>query len=342
MLVLPCAIPRGSELTMRGLIRLFGILPITAAGLAAGTLALWPIGETEAPAFPTGDPGRGAYLARAAGCVSCHTNATALGPALAGGAPLATPFGTFVPPNITPHPVAGIGRWTIQDFARAVRQGVSPEGDPYYPVFTYSFYAGFTDQDVADLWEAFRTVPPVAEAAPVHDIGLPFSFRSGLKLWRANYLEAPLTDALMGTSDIWNRGRELVEGAAHCAACHTGRNLVGALKDSARFAGNNSLPGGSKAPSIRVDDLVARGFTVANLGYALQSGLLPDGDAFGGSMAEVVAQGTSFLTGTDREAIATYLLDPEGTGKVSAPAPPPANTPMAGMDHSQMDMSNDD
>ena len=230
---------------MRGLIRLFAIFPAVASGVGAGVLALWPIGDTEPAAFPMGDSERGAYLARAGGCVSCHTNAAAKGLALAGGAPLDTPFGTFVPPNITPHPVAGIGRWTIQDFARAVRQGVSPGGDPYYPVFTYSFYAGFTDQDIADLWEAFRTVPQVAEVAPVHNVGFPFSFRSGLKLWRAAYLDAPVTDALMGTSSPWNRGRVLVEGAAHCAACHTGRNLVGGLKDNARFAGNDSLPGGS-------------------------------------------------------------------------------------------------
>jgi mono/diheme cytochrome c family protein len=326
---------------MRGLIRLCIVLPVVAAGFGAGVLALWPVGAPETTAFPPGDAERGAYLARASGCVSCHTNAAAKGLALAGGAPLDTPFGTFVPPNITPHTTAGIGTWTIQDFAKAVRQGVSPEGDPYYPVFTYSFYAGFTDQEIADLWEAFRTVPPVADAAPAHDVGFPFSFRSGLKLWRAAYLEAPETDALMGTSSPWNRGRLLVEGAAHCAACHTGRTLAGGLDASARFAGNDSLPGGSKAPSILTADLLESGWTVANLAYALQSGLLPNGDAFGGSMAEVVAEGTSFLTDADREAIATYLLDPDGSGDIPEPAPPATETPMAGMDHSQMDMGNE-
>jgi len=245
-----------------------------------------------------------------------------------GGAPLDTPFGTFVPPNITPHSVAGIGGWTIEDFAKAVRQGVSPEGEPYHPVFTYSFYAGFTDQDIADLWEAFRTVPPVAEKAPEHDVGFPFSFRSGLKLWRAAYLDAPDTDALMGTSSPWNRGRLLVEGAAHCAACHTGRTLGGGLDEAARLAGNDSLPGGSKAPSILAAELIGRGWTVASLTYALQSGLLPNGDAFGGSMAEVVAQGTSYLTDVDRAAIATYLLDPEGRGAIPTPTLPPTDTRM--------------
>lgn len=323
---------------MRGLIRFAGILPTAAAGVGAAILAGWSIGAPEPDTFPPGDAERGAYLARASGCVSCHTNAVAQGPALAGGAPLDTPFGTFVPPNVTPHPTAGIGDWTIQDFARAVRQGISPDGAPYYPVFTYSFYAGFTDQDIADLWEAFRTVPPVADAAPSHDVGFPFSFRSGLKLWRAAYLDAPTTDALMGTSSPWNRGRLLVEGAAHCSACHTGRTLFGGLEDDDRFAGNDSLPGGSKAPSILAADLLAGGWTVANLAYALQSGVLPSGDAFGGSMAEVVAEGTSYLTDTDRVAVATYLLDPEGTGAIPTPAPPATTAPV---DHSKMDMTND-
>jgi mono/diheme cytochrome c family protein len=326
---------------MRGLIRLFVVFPTVVASFSAGVLPLWPIGEAEPTTFPAGDVERGAYLARESGCVSCHTDAKNEGLALAGGAPLDTPFGTFVPPNITPHPDAGIGQWTIQDFARAVRQGVSPEGAPYYPVFTYSFYAGFSDQDIADMWEAFRSVPPVAKAAPAHDVGFPFSFRSGLKLWRAAYLVAPETAALMGTSSPWNRGRLLVEGAAHCAACHTGRTLAGGLDDDARFAGNDRLPGGSKAPSILTEDLLGRGWTVANLSYALKSGLLPNGDAFGGSMAEVVAEGTLYLTDTDREAIATYLLDLEGTGEILAPTPPATDTPMAGMDHSQMDMTNE-
>ncbi|MBN8632963.1 MAG: cytochrome c, partial [Rhodobacterales bacterium] len=174
-----------------------------------------------------------------------------------------------------------------------------------------------------------------------HDVGFPFNFRSGLKLWRAAYLDAPKTDALMGTSSPWNRGRLLVEGAAHCAACHTGRTLAGGLDDSARFAGNDSLPGGSKAPSILTADLLERGWTVANMAYALQTGLLPNGDVFGGSMAEVVAEGTSYLTDADREAIATYLLDPAGSGDIPEPAPPVTETPMAGMDHSQMEMGNE-
>lgn len=323
---------------MRGLIRTL-LLPALAISAGAWGLAAWPIGEPVALMELAGDPQRGAYLARASGCVACHTNSIASGASLAGGAPLDTAFGTFVPPNITPHPDAGIGRWTIEDFARAIRQGISPDGSPYYPVFTYSFYSGFSDQDIADLWSALRTVPPVDVAAPDHDLNFPFSFRSGLKLWRAAYLTTPETDALMGATDSWNRGRELVEGAAHCAACHTGRTMLGGLDADERFAGNPDLPGGSRAPSLRVEDLIKKGWTVSGLAYALKSGVLPNGDAFGGSMAEVVTNGTAFLNQADREAIATYLLDPAATGVLPVAAKP-SDTTMSGMDHSKMDMNN--
>lgn len=107
------------------------------------------------------------------------------------------------------------------------------------------------------------------------------------------------TDALVGTSSQWNRGRLLVEGAAHCAACHTGRTLAGELDEIAQFAGNDSLPGGRKAPSILTADLIRRGATVASLAYALQSGLLPN---FG----EGLAIGGAFAAGS--EGLGTFLV----------------------------------
>jgi len=64
---------------------------------------------------------RGEYLVRAGGCFSCHTAAG--GQQLAGGRALATPFGTFYSPNITPDDATGIGKWTLDDFHRALRDG---------------------------------------------------------------------------------------------------------------------------------------------------------------------------------------------------------------------------
>jgi mono/diheme cytochrome c family protein len=292
--------------------RLFlkGTLAVAAIGAAAaGAVAVWPVGTPPEPIAVAGDVQRGAYLARASGCIACHTNFEEGGAPLAGGAPLDTPFGTFYPPNLTTDPEHGIGAWTVEQFAQAVRQGVSPEGEPYYPTFTYPFYADFSDQQIADLWAAFQTVAPVAEPAPENEVGFPFDMRWGLKLWRAAFLTDPPTEPVPGRSDAWNRGRELVRGAAHCGACHSERNLAGGRVGRTPFAGNDALPGGSRAPSILPDALAERGWTVSNLAYALKTGVTPAGDVFGGSMVEVVQNGTSFLSKADLAAIATYLLD---------------------------------
>ena len=81
-----------------------------------------------ATASAPGDPGRGLYLAKAAGCIGCHTEDKKDAAPFAGGRALKTPFGTFYGPNITPHPAAGIGRWSEVDFVRAMREGVRKHG----------------------------------------------------------------------------------------------------------------------------------------------------------------------------------------------------------------------
>ncbi len=318
---------------MRGLIRT-NVVVATLGIVVIGVIAKWPIGEPTHIGMLAGDAYRGAYLARSSGCIACHTNTAQSSAPLAGGAPLDTPFGSFVPPNITPDLVGGIGNWTLDQFADALRQGVRPDGKAYYPAFPYEFYADMSDQDVADLWAAIQTVPSVSEPAPEHDVSFPFNMRWGLKIWRAAYLSPAAISPVLGQSVAWNRGQQLVTGAAHCAACHTGRNMLGGLQENAALSGNDNLPGGSVAPSILAADLVAKGWTVANMAYALRTGVTPDGDVLGGSMAEVVQYGTFYMDDADRTAIATYLLTIDG--KLPAPAfaeTPVADAGMTGMVH---------
>lgn len=295
----------------RAVMALVGAATVGAAGLAA--VAAWPIGTPPPVISLEGNVDRGAYLARASGCIACHTNSEDGGAPLAGGVKLDTPFGSLYSPNLTTDPEHGIGSWTKEEFAKAVRQGISPEGDAYYPAFTYPFYQNFSDQDIADLWAAFQTVPPVAEPSRQPEMPFPFNQRAGLKLWRALFLDPPRTEPVTDNGDVWNRGRWLVEGAAHCGACHTGRNILGARNvDTAHFKGSDMLPGGGKAPAIDFETLMARGWDVENLAYALRTGITPSGDSFGNAMGEVVFQGTRFLSDEDLTAIATYLLDDHG------------------------------
>ncbi|MCZ4271499.1 c-type cytochrome [Maritalea porphyrae] len=287
------------------------MLLLGAAAMAVASaiaLALRPIGNPVEMSTLQGDAGRGAYLARMSGCIACHTNTEKGGAPLAGGLELKTDFGTFYSPNLTTSVEFGMGSWSIEMFAKAVRQGVSPQGEPYYPAFPYPFYAKLTDQDMADLWAAFKTVPAVEEPSKAHGMPFPFSFRPGLKLWRQAYLDFSEFEKDPNKSEAWNRGKYIVEGPAHCGACHTPRNFAGARQVEQKLHGADKLPDGGKSPAINSAALREKGWSINSLAYALKTGVKNDGDVFGGSMVEVVRDGTSFLSANDREAIATYLL----------------------------------
>lgn len=262
----------------------------------------------------TGDVARGAYLARASGCIACHTRIEEGGAPLAGGPGLETPFGTFYAPNLTTDAEHGIGGWTLEQFATALRKGISPDGQPYYPAFPYSFYSGLSDQDVADLWAAFQTVPPVVKVAPEHKLSFLFDQRNGLHLWQSLFFNEGRWEEVVGAdsghSKKYRRGEYLVESAAHCAACHTPRNLLGGLKRNLDYSGSKSmLQGEGRIPAITPQALTEAGWSVKDLAWALQSGIKPDGDVFGGSMGEVVRDGTAYLQPEDLEAMAHYLLN---------------------------------
>lgn len=255
-----------------------------------------------------GDAERGAYLARLGGCFACHTDSGGGGKTLAGGAGIETPFGVFFGPNITMHEEDGIGAWSFEDFTRAVAEGISPAGEHYFPVFPFAHYSRFSDRQLADLWAAFRTVPPVAGKAPPNEVAFPFNQRILMGPWKAFFAEFGPLDPDPSRSAAWNRGRFLAEGPGHCGACHTPRNLFGGPKRSAAFVGGIG-PDGEKIPAITRDALFAAGYDEDELALALRTGLMPEGDSFGGSMGEVVSGATRFWNGDDLRAIATYLLE---------------------------------
>ncbi|PCI04427.1 MAG: cytochrome C [Hyphomicrobiales bacterium] len=287
------------------------LVALILVGAAAAALAYWPIEPENTVISLEGDAARGAYLARMSGCIACHTNSEKGGAPLAGGVALKTNFGTFYTPNLTTDKEFGIGAWTVGDFTKAVRHGISKSGEPYYPAFPYPFYSKLSDQDIADLWAAFQTVPAVSDPSKPLDLNFPFNFRPGLKLWRYAFLDEAQSEPVLAKSAAWNRGKYIVEGPAHCGACHTPRNLAGAREIDQRMEGAGDLPNGGKSPPITSTKLLAEGWTFSNLKYALRTGVRPDGDVFGGAMGEIVREGTSFLNDNDLAAISIYLLDEE-------------------------------
>jgi mono/diheme cytochrome c family protein len=255
----------------------------------------------------TGDAERGAYMLRVAGCATCHT-APKGGKFLAGGRELKSPFGSFFPPNITPDPETGIGDWSDEDFVRALREGKSPEGKPYYPAFPYTSYTRMTSQDILDLKAYLDSLDPVRNEVPKHKLYFPFSVRSGMSVWRALFFEPDTFPSDPAQSKAWNRGAYIVNGPGHCGECHTPRNVFGAMQRDRDFSGNPDGPDNKPVPNITGHaKLGIKDWTIDDVVSFLQIGLKPDGDFAGGAMTDVIEDATGKLTEDDVTAIATYL-----------------------------------
>jgi len=271
--------------------------------LQAGALALLA-GAAIGSAFAQGDAMRGQYLVKAGGCVACHTDDKAGAPPLAGGRALATPFGTFYGPNITPHEEAGIGRWTEADFVRAMREGKRPDGANYFPAFPYPSYTKITDGDLRDLWAYLRTVPPSARANRPHDLRFPFGWRALVSVWRRLFFTpGPYTPDPHAAPAV-NRGAYLVQALGHCGECHTPRNFLGGPSHDRHLAGGMG-PDGKRVPNLTPTRLGS--WSDDELREVLITGITPDGDIVAKTMAEVVRNTTSQLTPPDLDALIAYL-----------------------------------
>ena len=280
---------------------------VVVAGLGAGAYMLKPVNGPARDLALVGDATRGAYLLRIGGCVTCHTD-TKGGVAMLGGGPaLTTPFGTFHAPNITPHPEAGIGNWSLEQFARAMSDGEGPQGH-LYPAFPYENYTLMSDQEIADLYAGLRQVPPVAEKAKPHEVGFPFNIRLAVAGWKNLFFRPGRYAADPAQPEQWNRGRYLVFGPGHCVMCHSPRNALGAREAGRELAGNPAGGVGGKAPALTAAALGARGYDETTLVEALKTGFTPDFDVLGSAMGEVIADETSHWTDDDLAAVAAYLL----------------------------------
>ena len=272
-----------------------------AAAIGATLFLSWSANAQAPPAD------RGKYIFDAGGCLGCHTDQKAGAAALSGGPPLVTPFGTFYAPNITPDPEHGIGRWSADQFVAALRDGVSPGGKHYFPVFPYTAYTKASREDLLDLWAYMKTVPAVARSHRAHDVGFPFSVRLSLLPWKwLNFTKGewrpdPQRDA------VWNRGAYLVEALLHCGECHTPRNVMGGL-NRARWMGGARFGAGRLAPNLTPHAKGLQAWSANDIAIALEIGETPDGEYLGNEMAEVVRDSTRHLTKADRDAIAQYLL----------------------------------
>lgn len=276
-----------------------GLLPALLLAFAAGVVSAADSTSVE----------RGRYLAVAGNCVSCHTRPG--GEPFAGGLALKTPLGVLHATNITPDPETGIGRWSLEDFRRAMREGIAADGSYLFPAFPYTAYTRMSDADIADLYAWLQSRPAVRYTPPEN--GIAFMFRWPMAVWNALFLEQGPRAPDPAQSGEWNRGEYLVNGPGHCGACHTPRNALLA-EDPARALAGGTLRG-EVAPGVertwfavdlrRVKHGLAA-WTEKDLVTYFSKGYGMRGASFG-PMNEVIVNSLSQLRPDDQRAIAVYL-----------------------------------
>jgi mono/diheme cytochrome c family protein len=253
---------------------------------------------------------RGEYLAHAGDCMACHT--VPGGKPYAGGLGIKSPLGTIYATNITPDAKAGIGGYTLEQFSRAMREGVRADGARLYPAMPYTAFSKVGDADIAALYAYFMNgVAPVAEKAPETSLTWPFSMRWGLAMWNGMFAPSPKAVAAAEGGDPVARGRYLVEGLGHCGSCHTDRGL--AMQERAYDGSSADFLSGADVNGWHAPNLRAGGegrgiqaWSDADIAEYLATGRNLH-NAVVGEMSLVVEHSTSRLTDADVAAIAAFL-----------------------------------
>lgn len=278
---------------------------------------------------------RGEYVARAGGCMSCHSED------LSGGYEVETPMGTIVSTNISPSNDYGTGAYSRDDLEKVLRYGVSPD-HRLYPAMPYASYQGMTDDDIDALYAWMMDQDPVEQATETEtDLPFPFNIRSGVIAW--NWLFMGDRDLPEPQNPVLQRGAYLVDHLGHCGECHTPRNDFFGMQDDQYLQGE--MIDGWHAPNLTADAATGLGaWDTQDIVDYLAQGNADDVVQAAGPMGEFVAHNSSHLNEDDLLAMASYLqsLSAVNTGSQATPAVVPArdrNTPQHDYNQIRNEMS---
>jgi mono/diheme cytochrome c family protein len=307
--------------------RLFAAVVVAAAALGIGVAALVAVqlagGKTGGPVQTVKAPAdvvaRGKYLAETADCAACHSAPN--GAPFAGGLAMQSGFGTIYATNITPDPDDGIGRWTADDFWRALHDGTRRDGQPLYPAMPYTSYRGMSRQDADAIYAWLMQLKPMKVVNRRTELAFPYNIRLGMMGWNLLFLVDAIPASSVGSSAAWQRGRYLVDVLGHCGECHTPRGPLGEMELSQVMTG--FALGRVGAPDITPSGLASRGWTAEALQTYLGRGIARQGAAFA-DMHQVIVLSTRNLSTDDTNAMVTYLLGDKPPPPMALPAVDPA------------------
>jgi mono/diheme cytochrome c family protein len=264
-------------------------------------------------ANPTGVPSelkdasviqKGAYLAKAADCLVCHTEKD--GEAYSGGFAFVLPFGKLYSTNITPDKATGIGNYTDEQFLAALHRGVRGDGANLYPAMPYTSYTYMTDADALAIKAYLFSLAPISKPNKANELAFPFNQRWAMGVWSAFFNPNQRFKPNLEQGAEWNRGAYVAEALAHCGECHTPRNLAFALNNRKKFGG--ALTAGWRAYNISSDQQAGVGAWADEelMAYLMRGHAVGHGSA-SGPMGEAVDESFSQLAPEDIHAVVAYL-----------------------------------
>ena len=291
-----------------------GIIAVVAICLSGLAVLIWrpaipPVAPQSLLSFAPELVARGEVLAGAGYCAICHT--VKGGKPFAGGYAMKTDFGTIYSTNITPDAKTGIGAWSEEAFRRAMHEGVAQDGSHLYPVFPFDHFTKIFDVDVSALYAYFMTREPVDAPAQANALPFPLNIRALQAVWKSLFFRSGRFEYQSTHNPKWNRGAYLAEGVAHCGACHTPRNPLGAEERGQAYSGGKV--DGQLAPALTKANFSPVPWNQDELFAYLRNGNSQFHSRAGVPMAFVIGDGLAKLPDTDIQSLAVYFADIGGT-----------------------------
>ncbi|RYY94439.1 MAG: c-type cytochrome [Comamonadaceae bacterium] len=261
------------------------------------------VAATQAAAQAPGSVDRGRYLMQTVvACGNCHfqrgpQGEPLPGKGLSGGMVFDEPPFKAHASNLTPDPETGIGRWTDAQLAKAIREGVRPDGSLIGPPMPVAFYRHLSDDDLAALIAYLRAQPPVRNEVPksVYRMPLPASYGPPVGTVKA---PSPANKVKYG---------EYLANIGHCMECHTPRDRQGQLDMQRVGAGGqvfNGPWGASVSRNLTPHPTGLQGWTDAQVAQAIRTGKDRQGQPYRPPMAFAFYQG---ISDADMAALVAYL-----------------------------------